>query len=111
MQTTDLTPRCLGLEVCLHGPSPLEERGGLKRGLHSNCWGEVRRTATHIVALLEITYPCQPIKGEEDIRRFRSELLYARDHLGANSGAVGQTAKSANLAVSPKLQRPCMVAS
>ena len=59
MQATDLTPRCPGLEVCLHGPSPPEERGGQKRGLHSNCWGEVSGTAAHIVALLEITYPSQ----------------------------------------------------
>ena len=64
MQTTNLTPRCLGLEVCLHSPSPLEERGCLKRGLHSNCWGEVWRIAVHIVVVLEITYPYQPYLGE-----------------------------------------------
>ena len=60
MQATDLTPRGLELEVYLHGPSPPEERGGLKRGLHSNCWGEVRRTVAHVIAILEFTYPCQP---------------------------------------------------
>ena len=64
MQATDLTPRGLELEVCLHGPSPPEERGGLKRGLHSNCWGEVRRIATHVVALLEITCRSQPPLGK-----------------------------------------------
>ena len=57
MQTTDLTPCRLGLEVCLHCLSPPEERGGQKRGTHSNCWGEVRRHAEHVVAFLEITYP------------------------------------------------------
>ena len=71
MQATDLTPRGLELEVCLHDPSPLEERGGLKRGLHSNCWGEVRRTATHVFALLEFTYPCQPEGGEDSLPMHR----------------------------------------
>ena len=65
MQTTDLTPRCLGLEVCLHSPSPFTERGGLKRGLHSNCWGEVWRTTADIVAFLEFTYPSQPLDEGE----------------------------------------------
>ena len=62
MQATDLTPRGLELEVDIGNPSPLEERGDHKLGLHSNCWGEVRCIAAHVVALLEITYPCQPIK-------------------------------------------------
>ena len=70
LQTSNLTPRCLGLEECLHGPSPLTERGGLKRGLHSNCWGEVWRIADHIVAFLEMTYRSQPPRG----RGIRSAL-------------------------------------
>ena len=64
MQTTDLTPRNLGLEVDIGNPSPPEERGDHKWGLHLNCWGEVRRTAAHIVAFLEFTYPRQPHKGK-----------------------------------------------
>ena len=61
MQTTDLTPRNLGLAIVLHGPSPFTERGGQKRGMHSNCWGEVWRTDAHIVAFLEFTYAGQPL--------------------------------------------------
>ena len=56
MQATDLTPRNLGLEVDIGNPSPLEERGDHKLGLHSNCWGEVWRTSAHNDALLEFTY-------------------------------------------------------
>ena len=67
LQTTDLTPRCPGLEVCLLGPSPFMERGGLKRGLHSNCWGEVWRTTADIVAFLEFIYPGQPHDAGEEI--------------------------------------------
>ena len=55
MQATDLTPRGLELEVCLHGPSPPEERGGLKRGLHSNCWGEVG-ASIRITTFPQVTY-------------------------------------------------------
>ena len=52
MQTTDLTPRNPGLEVDIGNPSPLEERGDHKLGLHSNSWGEVGRTSAHIAAFL-----------------------------------------------------------
>ena len=80
MQATDLTPRGLELEVDIGNPSPLEERGDHKLGLHSNCWGEVRRIAAHVVALLEFTCPCQPIKGEEislpSIKRHLTERPY-----------------------------------
>ena len=57
MKNTDLTTCCLGHEVCLHGPSPFTERGGRKRGLHSNCWGEVWRIAAHIAAFLRLHTP------------------------------------------------------
>ena len=63
MQATDLTPRGLELEVCLHCPSPPEERGGLKRGLHSNCWGEVRRTAAHVHCNFKIYLPLSALDG------------------------------------------------
>ena len=69
LQTTNLTPRCLGLEVCLHGPSTFTERGGQKRLLHLNCWGEVWRHAEHFVVLLEFTYPSQlSQRGELEMR-------------------------------------------
>ena len=67
MQTTDLTPCRPGLEVCLHGPSPLEERGGQKRGLHSNCWGEVWCHVEHIGALFRDYIPLTSHYGGEEL--------------------------------------------